>query len=69
MAQYLLLAYETEVFGKLTDVLLNNGCIYSLPLQTVPLKVSFLFSRCEITLIGGRQLQFPLWLTLLDTKL
>lgn len=31
MAQYLLLAYETEGFGKLTEVLLNNGCIYSFP--------------------------------------
>lgn len=31
MAQYLLLAYETEGFGKLTEVLLNNVLIYSLP--------------------------------------
>lgn len=69
MVQYLLLAYEMEGFGELTDVHLNNGCVYSLPLQTVPLKVSFLFSICENTLIAGRPLQLPLWLALLDTKL
>lgn len=69
MVQYLLIAYEREGFGELTDVHLSNDCIYPLPLQTVPLKVSFLLSICENALIAVRQLQLPLQLTLFDIKL